>query len=121
MTSQNAPAAALPIDVQHFLNALLLVAELEHGFGLHEVERVEEAWQIVDADIASHGFVVALQDGRRVYLEYTADDMSDAPGEEIDLSDLAPGMERPDLAEAGYGVHWYRPEQIAFYLAAARR
>lgn len=33
------PTPGLPIDVQHFLNALLLVADLESG--LQEVERVE--------------------------------------------------------------------------------
>lgn len=111
----------LPIDVQHFLNAMLFVAEREDdGFGLHEIVRVEEAWEIVDADIASHGFILALEDGRRVYLEYTLDHFEGCAQEEIDLVELAPGMERPDLSEGG-GVNWYRPERIALYLAAQRR
>lgn len=114
---------ALPIDVQNFLNALLLVAAREDdGFGVHEIARIEEAWQIVDADIASHGFVLALDDGRRVYLEYTHDSLSEDAQEEINLVELAPGMERPDLSEGGAGgVHWYKPHGIAVYLAAERR
>lgn len=59
---------------------------------------------MVDADIASHGFIVALQDGRRTYLEYTLDHMGDSASEEIDLNELEAGMERPNLAEGGVGV-----------------
>jgi hypothetical protein len=36
------------------------------------------------------------------------------------IEPLAPGMERPDLSETGYGVYWYRPDHIAEYLAAQR-
>ena len=113
----------LPLDLQHFLNAVLLAAETEGGFGLGDVARVEEAWEIADATIVSHGYVVALADGQRVYLEYTMDDSEGETSEEIALEPLAPGMERPDLSEGGGGgggVYWYRPDHIAEYLAEQR-
>ena len=40
--------------------------------------------------------------------------------EAIEVAPLAAGMERPDLAEAGVGVFWYRPDHINDYLAAKR-
>jgi hypothetical protein len=65
--------------------------------------------------------VVALADGRRIYLEYTMDDTASEMVEEIAVEPLAAGMERPDLAEMGYyGIYWYRPDHIAEYLAAQR-
>ena len=115
--------ALLPLDLQHFLNAVLLAAETEGGFGLGDVARVEEAWKITDAVIISHGYVVALADGQRVYLEYTMEDIAGETDEEIAIEPLAPGMERPDLYDGGCGgggVYWYRPDHIAEYLAAQR-
>ena len=108
----------LPIDLQHFLNAFLIAANTEGGFGLDDVERVEEAWEIADAVLMSHGYIVVLTCGQRVYLECTMEDTAGELTEEIAIQPLAPGMERPDLAETGYGVHWYRPDHIAEYLAA---
>jgi hypothetical protein len=117
----NEPAfTLLPADLQHFLNAMLIAAEAEGGFGLDDVARVEEAWEIADAVITSHGYVVALADGRRVYLEYTTDDTVGEMTEEIDIEPLAPGMERPDLAETGRGVYCYRPDHISLYLQRLR-
>jgi hypothetical protein len=122
--TQPAPSLPfLPLDLQHFLNAVLLAAEMEGGFGLGDVARVEEAWEIADAVIVSHGYVVALAGGQRVYLEYTMDDSAGETDEEIAIEPLPPGMERPDLSEGGGGgggVYWYRPDHIAEYLAAQR-
>jgi hypothetical protein len=116
-----ADPALMPIDLQHFLNAVLIAAKTEDGFGLDEVARVEKAWEIAAAVIVSHGYVVALADGRRIYLEYTMDDTAGEMVEEIAVEPLAAGMERPDLAEMGYyGIYWYRPDHIAEYLAAQR-
>jgi hypothetical protein len=110
----------MPIDLLHFLNALLIAANTEGGFGLDDVVRVEEAWEIADAVLMSHGYIVALTSGQRVYLECTLDATAAEMVEEIAIEPLEPGMERPDLAETGYGVHWYRPDHIAEYLAAQR-
>lgn len=110
----------LPIDLQHFLNAVLIAAETEGGFGLDDVARVEEAWEIADSVVTSHGYVVALADGRRLYLEYTVDDTAGEMAEEIAIEPMAAGMERPDLAETGVGVYWYRPDHINDHLVAQR-
>jgi hypothetical protein len=107
----------MPIDLLHFLNAALIAANTKGGFGLDDVERVEEAWEIADAVLMSHGYIVALTSGQRVYLECTMADTAGQLTEEIAIEPLAPGMERPDLAETGQGVHWYRPDHIAEYLA----
>ena len=119
MTEPNLPSL-LPIDLQHFLNAVLAAAKTAGGFGLDEVARVDEAWEITDSVLSSNGYVVALADGRRVYLEYTMDDMGAGTVEAIEIVPLAAGMERPDLAETAHGVSWYRPDHLNDYLAAQR-
>ena len=119
MTDPKLPSL-LPIDLQHFLNAVLAAAKTAGGFGLDEVARVDEAWEITDSVLSSNGYVVALADGRRVYLEYTMDDMGAGTVEAIEIVPLAAGMERPDLAETAHGVCWYRPDHLNDYLAAQR-
>ena len=119
----SAPAPTfLPIDLQHFLNAVLLAAETEGGFGLDDVERVEEAWQIADIHLMSHGYIVGLATGQRIYLEYIEDNTAGdgTVAEEIEIVPLEPGMERPDLEGGAQGIFWYQATHITEYLTAQR-
>jgi hypothetical protein len=50
--------------------------------------------------------VLVLNDGRRVYLEYTLDDSEPSTGEELD---------HPVL-DSEVGVVWYRPDHINRHL-----
>jgi hypothetical protein len=52
----------LPIDLLHFSNSVLIAANTDGGFGLDDVERVEKAWEIADAMLVSHGYIVVQGD-----------------------------------------------------------
>jgi hypothetical protein len=59
----------LPLDLGRFLDAIERTPLLEHGFGLHDIHKVEQAWESLDTDYAAHGYLVDLVDGRRIVLE----------------------------------------------------
>jgi len=85
-----------------FLRRALEIAE-QDGLGIArtDVQRVEAMWSIDDGDFTSMGFVLALRDGRRAYLEYFLDFAEDE--EEIDVQPM--GDERRPVLE-GDGVQW---------------
>ncbi len=120
MTQPTRAVALLPFDLQHFLNAVLLAAETEGGFGLDDVARVEEAWEIADLHLMSHGYIVGLVGGQRIYLQYTEDSLGAEVEEEIEIMPLEPGMERPDLSGNAGGVFWYQASHITEYLTDQR-
>jgi hypothetical protein len=69
--------------------------------------------------VSSFGWVVALRDGRRLYLEYTLSDIEGdvegEPEEELMIAPLAAGQEYPVLNDST-GVFWYRPDHINDHL-----
>src|SRR5882762_4784847 len=66
---------SLPTDLQWFMQATEIATAIEEDFDLGDLKYVESAWQIVDGDLKSFGWVVAMVDGRRLYLEYTIVDI----------------------------------------------
>jgi hypothetical protein len=73
------------------------------GPALLEVDRVESAWELIDDASTAHGFVLALRDGRRCYLQYVM--TADAGAIDEDVVALPMRDERyPDLK--GGGVVW---------------
>jgi hypothetical protein len=108
----------LPIDLAWFLHAATVVPTIDGGFALQEVQYVESAWQIIDGDLGSFGWVVAMRDGRRLYLEYTVDDTKDERPEDLSVTPLGEGQDYPDL-ENSAGVYWHRPDHINEHLGLA--
>ena len=108
---------ALPPDLAAFLRAL----ELSEGSGrghidADEIALVETAWEIPDTVVSSHGWVVSLQDGRRVHFEYAIDNTrSGGVTEELTLTELGPDEAYPTLDD-DTGVFWYRPDQLNQHL-----
>jgi hypothetical protein len=76
---------------------------------------VESAWQIPDTVVSSCGWVLALKDGRRLYLEYTIDDTAPGLPEELEVVELRPDETYPAL-EDDAGVYWYRPDHLNAHL-----
>jgi hypothetical protein len=106
-------------DLACFLRAAQLARALESDFALSMVSRVEAAWQVDDLDHATFGWVVALRDGRRLYLEYTLEDPEAGRPEDFQMTALPEGRLHPEL-DLGTDVHWYAPDHINDYLARAR-
>jgi hypothetical protein len=75
-----------PASMQFFRRALELAADLPDGFGLADVEGIKAYWAFVDMEFASYGYVVELRDGRRAYLQITADDTTPPEHEEDDTT-----------------------------------
>jgi hypothetical protein len=65
--------------------------------------------------VSSFGWVVALRDGRRLYLEYTLSDLEGEvegePDEELMIAPLAASQAYPVL-DNDAGAFWYRPDHI---------
>src|SRR5258708_22576299 len=103
--------APLSADLAWFLHAAELAPTIDAGFALEDVQHVEAAWQILDGDLGSFGWVVAMRDGRRLYLEYTMDDTGEGRPADLSVTPLAEGQTYPTLDD-DTGVFWYRPDHI---------
>jgi hypothetical protein len=102
---------ALSLDLGRFLAALEHTPELEHGFGLHDVHKVELAWEFLDMDYMAPGFVVDLVDGRRVVLEAQQD--PESARDLVTIEPLAPGT-APGADEQ---TPWYPAHHITLHIA----
>jgi hypothetical protein len=94
----------VPPALTSLRRALGISAAYDWRLDVEEIERVESMWELLDLDSTSHGFVLALEDGRRCYLQYVM-----APGNDGDIVEdvetLPMGDERyPDLK--GGGICW---------------
>lgn len=106
-----------PADVTALLRTLELSDGLDGGVGAGKIAFVESAWQIPDTVVSSYGWVLALKDGRRVYVEYTLDD-SKVAREEIKVTDLQADEAHPELGDEA-GMFWYWPDRLNAYLGIA--
>ena len=83
--------------LQSLIRAVELGAEERWELALIDIERVEAMWEMLDAFSTAHGFVLALNGGRRAYLQY----VSDEEAEEVEI--LPMGDERyPVLGSGGF-------------------
>jgi hypothetical protein len=106
-------------DLACFLRAAQLAPAMQSDFALAKVGRVEAAWQVDTLDDATFGWVVAMRDGRRLYLEYTMEDAEAGRPEEFQMSTLPDDRTHPELDRAR-GVHWYTPDHINHHLGLVR-
>jgi hypothetical protein len=103
----------MPFDLGRFLDALELTPTLMHGFGLHDVRKVEMAWEFLDSHFPMHGYVVDLIDGRRVYLEVDQQEDGDVVTMELLPAGAMPGRKASDEDMAP----WYEAHHITFHIA----
>lgn len=106
----------MPVDLACFLWAVGLARQSVPDLSLKAVKRVEAAWQVDDLDHATFGWVVALRDGHRFYLEYTMDDAEAGRPEDMSVAALPDGQVHPALENE---VHWYEPVHINRHLGLA--
>ena len=102
------PAVRLAINLfpprlRSLLRALELAAADGWGYGAPDVGRVEAYWELLDDDSIAHGFVLALRDGRRLYLQYVA--AYEGDDVEEDVQTLPMRDERYPPIEGG-GIAW---------------
>jgi hypothetical protein len=109
--------SAEPPDLTYFLLALEEAAARE-DFSHDDVSRVEWGWQLPDSVVATFGWVLALKDGRRFYLEMDVTDLVESPPRELEIELLAAGQEFP-VFEEGDEVAWYRPDHINKHLGVS--
>jgi len=101
---------SLPTDLQWFMQATEIATAIEEDFDLGDLKYVESAWQIVDGDLKSFGWVVTMVDGRRLYLEYTIMDTEDEGPEDLNITSLPEGS-YPKLDNKA-ARHWYKPNHF---------
>jgi hypothetical protein len=96
-----------PASIQFFRRALALAADLPDGFGLADVEGIKAHWAFVDMDFAIYGYVVELRDGRRAYLQFTADDTTPPEhAEGVVIEPLASDAMRPAIHAQNVLIGW---------------
>ena len=101
---------SLPTDLQWFMQATEIATAIEEDFDLGDLKYVESAWQILDGDLKSFGWVVAMVDGRRLYLEYAIMDTEDEGPEDLNITSLPEGP-YPKL-DNKVARAWYKPNHI---------
>jgi hypothetical protein len=106
-----------PTDLLALMRAIYLSREqfLHEGIHVEQIALIEAAWEISDTVVSSHGWVLSMTGGSRVYLEYTLDGTKSGASEEIELRDLKPDEAFPTL-DSNAGVFWYRPDHINRHL-----
>jgi hypothetical protein len=109
----------LAADLACFLRAAQLAPTMQSEFALAKVNRVEAAWQVDTMDDATFGWVVAMRDGRRFYLQYTMEDAEAGRPEEFQVAALPADQAHPKL-DREPGVHWYTPDHINQHLGRIR-
>jgi hypothetical protein len=106
-----------PADLTAFLRALKLGAVPDRGYGVSvdDIALVESAWRNPGNVVSTYSWVLALKNGRRLYLKYTLDGMGPGAEEELEIATLHPEQPYPAL-EGDAGVFWYRPDHINQHL-----
>ena len=107
-----------PADVDCFLRALELAEESpEYGFQPTEIDKIESGWFTFDADYLICGFVFAMGGGRRLYVEYSRDDLKILAEEAMTVEPLKKGERYGKNTSAGpWGWH----DQVEHINAALR-
>ena len=94
--------SVLAPEVAALVDAVESAGEEGSGFDLLDIGRVEAFWQMIGIHSVAHGFVLALRNGSRVYLQLVST-AAEKPVEEIEV--LPMGDERyPDLK--GSDIAW---------------
>lgn len=97
------PWSVVAPEMAALIDAIESAVEEKAGFDLPDVERVEAFWQMIDSHSSAHGFVLALRNRTRLYLQRVTARDDDKPIKEIEV--LPMGDERyPDLR--GGGIVW---------------
>jgi hypothetical protein len=100
-----------------FVRAADMARTVDESFELAWIAEIEAAWQTADLDHGAFGFVLAMADGRRVYLLYTSDDAEAGRPEDFDSVELAAG----ETPRAPDDARWYDPARLNQRLAVMRR
>jgi hypothetical protein len=98
-----------PADLIAFLRACGLGPSIEPDFHSNLVQLVVSAWQMPNK--SAFGWVVAMKNHRRLYLEYTLEGEGERTVEDLSISALGVPDAYPMLGK-GVDVRWYRPTHI---------
>lgn len=105
----------LPPALALFLRALEFARDIPGGFRADDVVLAESAWSVLDTVVSSHGWVLALHDGRRIHVQYEIDVTRSCLCEEFKLTALEPNEVYP-LFDDHADVFWYQPDFINRHL-----
>ena len=94
----------------YFFDAVARMASTERGFRIGLVMSVPWAWQIIDNQVSTYGWVVQLWDGRRAYLEYVVDEVGRRVPERLTVRTLAGREIKPELGDPA--VLWFEPRHV---------
>lgn len=75
----------VPAAMEALLDAVALASEAKYGFDLLDVERVEAFWEMLDVVADAHGFVLALRDSRRLYLQLVSAHDDHEPIDDLEM------------------------------------
>lgn len=106
-----------------FDDALDRLADGRHGIRPADIERVEATWGFADGHHSSAGFVLALADGRRVYLSYVCEEEEPGMPVRMTAETLTVGQAYRDFDTPYEPLGGWSYETAPFdsLLAAARR
>jgi hypothetical protein len=100
-----------------FARAADLARTADESFALAGIAAIEAAWQRVDLDNGTFGFILQMADGQRLYWRYTAEDTEAGRPEDLEVAELAAGEMPASEGEA----RWYSPDRLNAQLAVLRR
>lgn len=104
-------------DLGYFAEGVRIASLLDGGFVLADVEDIPAAWQTTNGSLSLMGWIVALDDGRHVYLQYSVDEAGSGLPQEVRLRDLSSG--EPAML-ADLPVAWFEPHHVNLVVHSGR-
>jgi hypothetical protein len=101
----------------YFGPAIELLAPLVHGFAPSKILSVPLAWQVVDGNVSSFGWIAVLLGRRRVYFQYTVDETVGRP-EDLLVRELAAHEDLPAVDDPA--IVWFEPRHVDSAVKAGR-
>jgi len=109
-----------PLDIRRFLAAAEAASDDKNGFDLDDVLAVEEAWEQDDDEAVTHGFIVSMRGGDRLYVEYSTQPEDEDDEGELTIMPLETALERPDLEHLEQEIVWYKADHITTHIYTLR-
>lgn len=84
--------------------ALEVAGDMEGGFAVADISYVDAVCSLIDANLATYGFVVQLTDGTRRQIKLSFDDMVENNEVEVELIDLTGSNTLPHLLDSRWSA-----------------
>lgn len=108
-----------PDDVAYLLAAVCVVPTIDNGFALAEIDHIEAVCRGLEPGEPWFGYVVALKNGRRLFVSVTAPTPASVAPSGVNVIPMRAEQFLP-LIEDRCAPYWYKPDIVNVHLGSLR-